>query len=286
MPFLASDRRRRCVLAVHIGRFYCSRHRAGRLFKSRRALCVRGSRSPSLAPGRRHCFALAVHIGRSYRSRHRARRSYKSRRSRCAHSYQCPLWRRTPPSLSSRRPHIGRISRRARCALTVLDALLNIGTPLSLSSRRPHRTLVPLLPSCRAIVQVETRSLCSRFSMPFFGVKPPPLLCSRRPHRTFIPLLPSRRVSRAGSSSRDTLFALRFSMPFFSVRPPPLLCSRRPHRTFYTALAIVQGDCSSRDALVVRSRYSMPCPTSDGTRHLRSALTSHRWRYSDGLLPS
>ena len=52
----------------------------------------------------------------------------------------------------------------------------------------------------------------------------------------------------------------RCSMPFFGVRLPPPPSSRRPHRTFiyYTALAIVQGDHSSRDALVVCSRCSMP----------------------------
>jgi hypothetical protein len=146
-------------------------------------------------------------------------------------------------SLSSRRPRrtlvpllpsckaIVQVETRSLCSRFSMP-FFGVKPPPLLCSRRPHRTFIPLLPSCRAIVQVETRSLCSRFSMPFFGVKPPPLLCSRRPHRTFIPLLPSRRVSRAGSSSRDTLFALRFSMPFFSVRPPPLLCSRRPHRTF------------------------------------------------------
>jgi hypothetical protein len=37
-PSLASGRRRCCALAVHIGRLHRSRHRAGRLFKSRRAL--------------------------------------------------------------------------------------------------------------------------------------------------------------------------------------------------------------------------------------------------------
>ena len=36
-PSLASGRRRRCALAVHIGRLYRSRHRARRSFKSRRA---------------------------------------------------------------------------------------------------------------------------------------------------------------------------------------------------------------------------------------------------------
>ena len=94
-PSLASDRRRRCVLAVHIGRLYRSRHRAGRSFKSRRALCAHGSRCPSLASGRRRC-ALAVHIGRLYRTRHRARRSFKSRRARCALMVlDALLWRRT-----------------------------------------------------------------------------------------------------------------------------------------------------------------------------------------------
>ena len=39
-PSLASGRRRRCALAVHIGRLYRSRHRARRSFKSRRALCA------------------------------------------------------------------------------------------------------------------------------------------------------------------------------------------------------------------------------------------------------
>ena len=136
-------------------------------------------------------------------------------------------------------------SRRACHALMVLDALLWRQTPPSLSSRRPHRTFIPISPSCtgrscrwfrlrRALCahgarcpsvassrrhccalavhlgrlyrsrhraeyaepdrQVETRSLRSRFSMPFFSVRPPPLLCSRRPHRTFIPLSPSCRA--------------------------------------------------------------------------------------------
>jgi hypothetical protein len=57
-------------------------------------------------------------------------------------------------------------------------------------------TFIPLSPSCRAIVQVEKRSLRSRCLMPFFGVKPPPPPCSRRPHRTFVPLSP---LCKAGS---------------------------------------------------------------------------------------
>ena len=93
-----------------------------------RLLCAHGSRCPSLASGRRRRCALAVHIGRLYRSRHRAGRSS---------------------------------SRDTLFALTVLDALLWRRTAaVAVCSHRPHRTFVPLSPSCRAIIQVETRSLC------------------------------------------------------------------------------------------------------------------------------
>jgi hypothetical protein len=87
MPSLASGCRRRCALAVHIGRLYRSGHRARRDRSSRDALvvCAHGSRCPSLASAAPLCrSALAVHIGRLYRSRHRVKRSYKSRCVRCA----------------------------------------------------------------------------------------------------------------------------------------------------------------------------------------------------------
>ena len=165
-----------------------------------------------------------------------------------------------------------------------------VGPPPSLCSRRPHWTFIPLSPSCKAIVQVETRCLRSRCSMPFFRRwPPPPPLCSRRPHRTFIPLSPSCKaiiqvemLSLCAHGSRYPLWR----------RTPPSLSSRRPHRTLvplspsyraivqvetrslcahgsqcplwrraaavvvlspstldvYNALAIVKGDCSSRDA--------------------------------------
>ena len=146
-PSLASSRRHRrcCVLAVHIGRllFYRSRHivqgdhssrdalvvcsrcsmpffgvkppppplssrRPYRTFTiplsplsraivqvEMRSLCAHGARYPSLASGRRRRRALAVHIGRLlYRSRHRAGRSFKSRRARCALTVlDALLWR-------------------------------------------------------------------------------------------------------------------------------------------------------------------------------------------------
>ena len=120
-------------------------------------------------------------------------------------------------------------------------------------SRRPHRTFtIPLSPSCRAIVQVETRILRSRCSMPFIGVRPPPpLLCSRRPHRTIIPRSPSCRG--------------RSNMSIFGVGPPPSLSSRRQHRTFLSlspsCRAIVQVETRSffaHSTLVVLDVYSMP----------------------------
>ena len=49
-----------------------------------------------------------------------------------------------------------------------------VGPPPSLSSRRPHRTFVPISPSCRAISQVETLSLCAR------GSRCPSLASDRR----------------------------------------------------------------------------------------------------------
>ena len=110
-----------------------------------RSLCAHSTRCSSLGVG--PCFrrgALAVHIGRLYRSRHRAGRSYKSRR--------------------------------ARCALMVLDALLWRRTAAAavVSSRRPHRTFIQLSPSFRAIVQSETRSLRAH------GTRCPSLASDRR----------------------------------------------------------------------------------------------------------
>jgi len=162
-PSLASSRRRCCALAVHTGRLYRSRHRAGRLFKSRRALLRSRCSYPSLASSRRRCCALAVHIGRLYRSRHRAGRLFKSRR--------------------------------ALIAFTVLDALLwrqaTAAAVLSSSTLDVNTALAILQGDCSSR---DALLLHSRCSMPFFGVKPPPLLCSRRPHRTLIPLSPSCRA--------------------------------------------------------------------------------------------
>ena len=109
-------------------------------------------------------------------------------------------------------------------------------------SRRQHRTFtIPLSPSCRAIVQVETRILRSRCSMPFIGVRPPPpLLCSRRPHRTIIPRSPSCRG--------------RSNMSIFGVGPPPSLSSRRQHRTFfYRSRHRAERSFKSRHALCAHS---------------------------------
>ena len=143
VPSLASGHRHRCDLTIDIRRLYRSRHCAGPSYMSRRASCAHGAQCPSLASGRRRRCALAVQIGRlCRRSRHGAGRSFKTRR--------------------------------ALCALTVLDALLWRRTAAAVCSRRPHRTFVPLSPSGRAIVQVETRSLCAH------GARCPSLASDRR----------------------------------------------------------------------------------------------------------
>ena len=107
-----------------------------------------------------------------------------------------------------------------------------------------------------AIVQGDCSSrdallLRSRCSMPFFGVKPPPLLCSRRPHWTFIPLSPSCRAigqvetrSYCAHGARTLLWQQATAAAVLS--PSTLDVN--------TALAIVQGDYSSRDALAVQIR--------------------------------
>ena len=138
MPSLASDHRR--------AELSPSRHRAGRLFKSRRAsFCAHGARCHYLASGCRCRCALAVHIGRLYRSRHRAGRSPSVVETRCLRS-RCsmPLFGvGTPPTLYALAVHIGRLYR---------------------SRNRAGRDR-----SSRDALVVR-----SWFSMPFFGVGPPP----------------------------------------------------------------------------------------------------------------
>jgi len=191
-----------------------------------RSYCIHGARCPSLASSRRRCCALAVHIGRLHRSRHRAERLFKSRRALIAFTVlDALLWRQ------------------AAAAAVLSSSTLDVNTAL-------------------AIVQGDYSSrdallLHSRCSMPFFGVKPPPLLCSRRPHWTFILLSPSCRAIRLFKSRRaliafTVLDALLWRQAAAAAALSPSTLDVN------TALAIVQGDCSSRDALLLRSRCSMP----------------------------
>jgi hypothetical protein len=143
-PSLASDRRRRCALAVHIGRLYRSRHRAGQSFKTGRARCaIMVLDALFFSVGPPPSLALAVHIGRSYRSRHRAGQSFKSRSARCTLKVlDALLWRRTAAvvELSPSCHRAGRSfkSRRARCALMVLDALFGVEPQPSLCALAVH----------------------------------------------------------------------------------------------------------------------------------------------------
>jgi hypothetical protein len=222
MPSLASDRRRRCALAVPIGRSYRSRHRARRDRSRRDALVVSSWFSmPSLASDPAVA-ALSPSKICLYRSRHRAGRSFKSRRALIAFAVLNALLLRQDAAaavLSPSTPDVctalaimqgDRSSRDALEALMVLDALFGVGPPprcalavpigrlyrfchrarrsrrsyksrrarcahgtrcpslasdrhrcCALAVQRPHRTFIPLSPSCRAIVRVDTRSLCA-----------------------------------------------------------------------------------------------------------------------------
>ena len=120
---------------------------------SRNALVVcsryaHGARCPSLASSRRHrrCCVLAVHIGRLlYRSRHIVQGDHSSRDALVVCS---------------------------RCSMLFFGVK---PPPPPLSSRRPYRTFtIPLSPLSRAIVQVETRSLCAH------GARCPSLASGRR----------------------------------------------------------------------------------------------------------
>jgi hypothetical protein len=182
---LASDRRRRCALAVHIGRLFRSCHRAGRSYKSRCARCALMVLDALL--WRRTAAAAVVSSRRPHRTfiplNDRTKRDALIARS----WYSMPFFGVGPPPLCALAVHIGRLCRRSRhgagrsfktrralCALTVLDALLWRRTAAAVCSRRPHRTFVPLSPSGRAIVQVETRSLCAH------GARCPSLASDRR----------------------------------------------------------------------------------------------------------
>jgi hypothetical protein len=143
----------------------------------------------------------------------------------------------------------------------VLDALFGVGPPRHRCALAVHiGRLYTALAIAQGDRQVEMRSMCSRFSMPSFA-SDPPSLSSRRPplgrlyrscHRTER-FFKSRRAHRA----------LMVLDALFGVGPPPPRCTRPSTSDVFTALAIVQGDCTSRDALIVRSSFSMPPLASD-----------------------
>jgi hypothetical protein len=138
-----------------------------------RSYCVHGARCPSLASSRRRCCALAVHTARQYRSRHRARRLFKSRRAPIAFTVlNALLWRQAAaaavlsPSTMDVNTALAIVQSdcssrdalflRSRCSMPFFC----VRPPPLLCFRHPRWTLIPLSPSCRAIVQVETRSYC------------------------------------------------------------------------------------------------------------------------------
>ena len=106
--------------------------------------------------------------------------------------------------------------------------------PFSASDRRrrgalarPHRTFLPLLPSCRAIVQVEMRSYCVHDAL-LWRQDAAAAVLSPSTSDVCIALA----IMQGDRSSRDALEALMVLDALFGVRLPPSLCSRRPLMTF------------------------------------------------------
>jgi hypothetical protein len=200
--------------------------------------------------------ALAVHIGRLYRSRHRAERLFKSRRALIAFTVlDALLWRQaaaaavlSPSTLdvytalaivqgdcSSR----DALLLRSRCSMP----FCGVRPPPLLCSRRPHWTFIPLSPSCRATVQVETRSYCVH------GARCPSLASGRR--RCCALAVHIGRLYRSRHRA-GRLFKSRRALIAFTVldallwRQAAAAAVLSPSTLdVYTALAIVQGDCSS-----------------------------------------
>ena len=144
----------------------------------------------------------------------------------------------------------------------VLDALFGVGPPRRRCALAVHiGRLYTALAIAQGDRQVETRSMRSWFSMPSFA-SDPPSLSSRRPPlgRLYRSCHRTERLFK----SRRARCALMVLDALFRIRPPPPLSSRRPHRTFvYRSRHIVQSNRSSRDALIVRSWFSMPSLASD-----------------------
>ena len=125
-------------------------------------------------------------------------------------------------------------------------------------------------------ITARPRSLRSWFSMPFFGVRPPPLRCSRCPHWTFIfiPLSPS---CKAGSfKSRRACCALMVLDALLWRRAAAVVVLSPSTLDVYTVLAIVQGD-RQVETRSLRSRCSMPF-FGVGPRPSLCALAVHNGR--------
>ena len=167
-----------------------------------------------------------------------------------------------------------------------------VGPPPSLCSRRPHRTLVPLSPSCRAIIQDGTRSLCDLVLDALLRRRAAAVVGSRRPQWTFIPLSPSCRV--ISQVEKRSMYALKVldaetrslcvhgaQCPLWQRTAAVAVCSRRPHRTFIplspSCRAIVQVETRSLCA------HDSRCPVQHRTG--RGTYGAHSLRI-DGLLPS
>ena len=169
-----------------------------------------------------------------------------------------------------------RSSRDVLFTLTLLDALLWRHRPppllcaCSVHIGRLHRSRRPAgrsYKSRRALCAHGARCPASK------GVRPPSPRCSRRPHRTMTILLsPScRAIIQVETRSLCAHGARCLSLASGRRRRRCALAKLPSTWDVYTALAIVQSDRSSRDALVVRSRCAR-CPSLASGRRPPSLL--------------
>jgi len=175
-------------------------------------------------------------------------------RSRCLKTF-FRSWTVLP--LCSRRPHRTFIpllpscnDQSSRDALVVrswfLMPFFGVRPPPLLCSRRPHRTFVP-----RSRHRTSRDALDALMVLDaLFGVGPPPSLCSRALAVHIRRLFRSRHRARRSYKSRRALIALMvLDALLWRRNAATAVISPSTQDVYNTALAIVQGAQSSRDAL-------------------------------------
>ena len=121
-------------------------------------------------------------------------------------------WMRDPATmlrgLCVRRATVGTFSRRKSCLAHTEHTLSSRAVTATCARMHTRVNAYAYTSECGCALKHQNALQCVRMhvlqngvrlhgvrcSMPFFGVRLPPLLCSRRPHWTFVPLSPSCRA--------------------------------------------------------------------------------------------